>query len=85
MHISRPFRQGTGVGIRLTLNRNIHDNGRAALADPNAHKALDEAVATAYGWGDGWRAGTLTDDEILARLFRLNQDRAAKQSEGGKT
>ncbi len=45
----------------------------------NAHAALDEAVAEAYGWGDDWRAGLLTDDEILARLFRLNQDRAAAQ------
>jgi type II restriction/modification system DNA methylase subunit YeeA len=42
----------------------------------NAHKALDEAVAEAYGWGDDWRAGLLTDDEILARLFALNQERA---------
>jgi type II restriction/modification system DNA methylase subunit YeeA len=41
----------------------------------NAHAALDEAVAEAYGWGDDWRAGLLTDDEILARLFRLNQER----------
>ena len=38
--------------------------------------AVDEAVAEAYGWGDDWRAGLLTDDEILARLFRLNQARA---------
>lgn len=45
----------------------------------NAHAALDEAVAEAYGWGDDWRAGLLTDDEILARLFRLNQERAAAQ------
>ena len=44
----------------------------------NAHAALDEAVAEAYGWGDDWRAGLLTDDEILARLFRLNQERAGK-------
>ena len=43
------------------------------------HKALDAAVAEAYGWGDDWRAGKLTDDEILARLFRLNQERAAEQ------
>ena len=43
----------------------------------NAHAALDAAVAEAYGWGDDWRAGLLTDDEILARLFRLNQERAA--------
>jgi type II restriction/modification system DNA methylase subunit YeeA len=47
----------------------------------NAHAALDEAVAEAYGWGDDWRAGLLTDDEILARLFRLNQERAASPRE----
>lgn len=43
----------------------------------NAHAALDEAVAEAYGWGDDWRSDLLTDDEILGRLFRLNQERAA--------
>jgi len=52
-------------------------NTRPAWLD-NAHKALDEAVAEAYGWGDDWRAGLLTEDEILARLFRLNQERAVK-------
>lgn len=51
-------------------------NARPAWLD-NAHKGLDEAVAQAYGWGDDWRAGALSDDEILARLFRLNQERAA--------
>lgn len=50
-------------------------NARPAWLD-HAHKSLDEAVADAYGWGDDWRAGKLTDDEILARLFRLNQVRA---------
>lgn len=50
-------------------------NLRPAWLD-HAHKALNEAVAEAYGWGDDWRAGLLTDDEILARLFRLNQERA---------
>jgi type II restriction/modification system DNA methylase subunit YeeA len=53
-------------------------NARPAWLD-HAHRALDEAVAEAYGWGDDWRAGKLTDDEILARLFRLNQERATKQ------
>ncbi len=38
----------------------------------NAHRALDEAVAAAYGW-----LADLSDDEILARLFALNQERAA--------
>ncbi|MBX7482334.1 class I SAM-dependent DNA methyltransferase [Qipengyuania qiaonensis] len=52
-------------------------NVRPAWLD-HAHRALDEAVADAYGWGDDFRAGTLTDDEILARLFQLNQDRASK-------
>ena len=50
-------------------------NARPAWLD-HAHRTLDEAVAEAYGWGDDWRAGRMTNDEILARLFRLNQDRA---------
>lgn len=43
----------------------------------NAHAALDAAVADAYGWGEDWRAGLLDEDEILARLFALNQSRSA--------
>jgi type II restriction/modification system DNA methylase subunit YeeA len=42
----------------------------------NAHAALDEAVAEAYGWGDDWRAELLSNDEILGRLFALNQARS---------
>lgn len=53
-------------------------NQRPAWLD-RAHGVLDEAVADAYGWGDEFRAGTLTDDEILARLFHLNQERAGSQ------
>ncbi|MCX7282530.1 MAG: class I SAM-dependent DNA methyltransferase, partial [Novosphingobium sp.] len=52
-------------------------NARPAWLD-HAHRTLDEAVAEAYGWGDDFRAGALTDDEILARLFRLNQERAGQ-------
>ena len=40
----------------------------------HAHKALDHAVAAAYGW-----PADLSDDEVLARLFVLNQERAAAQ------
>ena len=50
-------------------------NARPAWLD-NAHRELDEAVAEAYGWGDDWRAGLLTEDEILKRLFELNQQRS---------
>lgn len=39
-----------------------------------AHRELDEAVAAAYGWE--W---PLTDDEILKRLFELNQERSKIQ------
>jgi type II restriction/modification system DNA methylase subunit YeeA len=52
-------------------------NARPTWLD-HAHKALDEAVAEAYGWGDDFRNGVLTDDEILARLFKLNQERSAE-------
>ncbi|NDW03946.1 class I SAM-dependent DNA methyltransferase [Jiella pacifica] len=48
-------------------------NERPAWLD-NAHKALDAAVAAAYGW-----PADLSDDEVLARLFALNQERAAAQ------
>lgn len=45
-------------------------NQRPAWLDL-AHRALDEAVAAAYGW-----PADLTDSEILGRLFALNQERA---------
>jgi type II restriction/modification system DNA methylase subunit YeeA len=35
-----------------------------------AHKALDDAVAAAYGWD-----ANIGDDEALARLLQLNQER----------
>jgi hypothetical protein len=47
-------------------------NQRPAWLD-HAHRALDQAVAEAYGWGDDWRSGALDDDAILARLFALSQ------------
>lgn len=42
----------------------------------NAHRALDEAVAAAYGW-----PADLPDDEILGRLLALNRERAALAGE----
>jgi hypothetical protein len=36
------------------------------------HKTLDAAVARAYGWPED-----ISDDDALARLFALNQERAA--------
>jgi hypothetical protein len=37
----------------------------------HAHRALDEAVAAAYGW-----PVDLSDDEVLRRLLALNRERA---------
>ena len=54
--------------------------GKAAWLD-NVHKALDAAVAAAYGWND--YTPEMSDDEILRRLLALNLARAA-QSTGGK-
>lgn len=54
-------------------------NQRPAWLD-HAHRDLDAAVAAAYGWGADFAAGTLSDDEILKRLFELNQARAAAQA-----
>ena len=45
-------------------------NQRPAWLD-NIHRELDAAVAAAYGW-----PADLADDEILERLFELNQQRA---------
>ena len=56
-------------------------NARPGWLD-HAHRDLDAAVADAYGWGEDWRAGRLDDDEILARLFALNQARAQSPAKG---
>jgi type II restriction/modification system DNA methylase subunit YeeA len=48
---------------------NLYNERPAWLA--NAHRALDEAVAAAYGW-----AASLSNDDILAHLLALNLQRA---------
>ena len=47
-------------------------NARPAWLD-SAHKALDQAVADAYGWTDYTSA--MSDEEILRRLLALNLSR----------
>lgn len=71
-----PIDEKAEVLLKKRTLTNLY-NTRPAWLD-NAHKALDEAVADAYGWGDDERAGKLTEDEILARLFALNQQRTGK-------
>ena len=45
-----------------------------ANRDP-PHRALDDAVAAAYGWPID-----LSDDEILTRLLALNKIRTGKEA-----
>lgn len=42
----------------------------------HAHRALDVAVAAAYGWAD--YGPEMPDDEILSRLLALNLERSAR-------
>ena len=49
-------------------------NARPAWLD-NAHKALDAAVAAAYGWTD--YTAEMPDEEILRRLLKLNLERSS--------
>ncbi|MDW5443211.1 hypothetical protein [Polaromonas sp. SM01] len=49
-------------------------NQRPAWLDV-AHRELDAAVATAYGWAD--YTPDMPDEEILKRLLALNLERAA--------
>jgi type II restriction/modification system DNA methylase subunit YeeA len=51
---------------------NLYNERPAWLA--HAHEALDKAVAAAYGW-----PAHLNDEEVLGRLFALNQERASTQ------
>ena len=71
-----PVDEAASKELRKRTLTNLY-NPRPAWLD-HAHRALDEAVAKAYGCGDDFRAGRLTDDEILAFLFGLNQERAAR-------
>ena len=52
---------------------NLYNQRPAWLA--HAHEALDAAVANAYGWDDYTSA--MSDDEILARLLKLNLERSS--------
>ncbi|WP_212733870.1 hypothetical protein [Sulfitobacter sabulilitoris] len=49
-------------------------------ADPKGEWFSFEKGASKTKGGDDWRAGLVTEDEILSRLFKLNQERAAKET-----
>ena len=53
---------------------NLYNERPAWLA--MAHKSLDDAVADAYGW-----PRDMSDEDVLAKLFELNQSRAKAEAE----
>jgi type II restriction/modification system DNA methylase subunit YeeA len=59
---------GFEVDLKKRTLTNLY-NARPAWLD-NAHKALDKAVAEAYGWTD--YTPEMADEEILRRLLALN-------------
>jgi type II restriction/modification system DNA methylase subunit YeeA len=59
----------------LTNLYNMRGTPEGAWLD-NLHRALDAAVAAAYGW-----PADLSDEEILGRLLELNLARSAAQAE----
>jgi type II restriction/modification system DNA methylase subunit YeeA len=66
----RPIaKPGKEAELRKRTLTNLYNERPTWLA--NLHDAIDKAVAIAYGWE--W---PLSDDEILRRLFVLNQQRA---------
>lgn len=71
-----PRRMAKDAGAAKQLAKrtltNLYNERPTWLA--NAHAKLDAAVFAAYGW-----PVTLTDDEILERLLKLNHERVARQ------
>lgn len=68
-----PRSPGAATALKKRTLTNLYNERPAWLQ--HAHRELDEAVAAAYGWE--W---PLEDEEILKRLFDLNQERAGSTS-----
>ena len=66
--VLKPVNADAAIALKNRTMTNLYNKRPAWLA--NAHHALDEAVAAAYGW-----PADLSDDEVLARLLRLNYER----------
>lgn len=78
--VGYPARPVPKSGIESELKKRTMTalyNARPPWLD-HAHKALDAAVAAAYGWTD--YSPEMPDEEILRRLLSLNLGRAAEQS-----
>ena len=76
------LRAAEAAGTVLSAkDRDVAERGCVSLIR-QYHDMIDDRVADAYGWGDDWRAGALTDAVILDRLVALNRVRAAEEAKG---
>jgi type II restriction/modification system DNA methylase subunit YeeA len=71
-----PLDEAAAKVLKTRTLTNLY-NQRPAWLD-HAHRRLDAAVAAAYGWPED--PASLSDDDILARLFALNQARAGAEA-----
>ncbi len=76
--VTKPGHEAELKKRTLTNLYNAKADGKAAWLD-NAHRALDAAVAAAYGWDDYTPA--MPDEEILRRLLALNLARKAAEGQ----
>ncbi len=67
-----PVDQRAAAVLKKRTLTNLYNERPAWLGD--AHRALDAAVAAAYGW-----PAEIAEEEALARLLALNLERAAAQ------
>ncbi len=71
-----------GQGRTLSeAERDIHERGLVTLIRRH-HVAIDEAVTEAYGWATDYKAGSLDDETVLARLVAINRERAVEETNG---
>jgi type II restriction/modification system DNA methylase subunit YeeA len=67
----------TEAELKKRTLTNLYNARPSWLAE--LHRKLDEAVFAAYGW-----PSTMTENELLERLLRLNQERIARVRPGSK-
>jgi type II restriction/modification system DNA methylase subunit YeeA len=71
-----PINENAAVILKKRTLTNLYNERPTWLA--NAHADLDAAVAGAYGW-----PADISEEDALAKLFELNQARAAAQTVQG--
>jgi hypothetical protein len=75
-NVLEKLRAGAPPSALTAAERLIFDDGLVLILQ-ELHDKLDVAVAEAYGW-----PAKIADEEILARLVKLNRERTGEESKG---